>query len=58
MNVLNRSDTVSGGTFNDMDFGDWLMQAAKVTKGDYEQKLVEAKAFLEIYEENRKAELL
>ncbi len=42
--VLKRSDTVREGTVSDMDFGDWLMQEGKVTKEEYDQKQLEAKA--------------
>lgn len=44
--VIKRSDVVRDGTASDMDFGDWLLQQGKVTKGEYDQKQKEAKKLL------------
>lgn len=46
--VLKRSDTVREGTYSDMDYGDWLMQAGKITPEEYEAKQAEAKALLQV----------
>lgn len=47
--VLKCSDTVREGTVSDIDFGDWLLQEGKVTKEEYELRLIEAKNLIGIY---------
>lgn len=44
--VLKRSDTVREGTVSDEDFGDWLLNEGKVSREEYEQRQIEAKAIL------------
>lgn len=44
--VVKKSDTVRQGTVSDMDFGDWLVMEGKVSREEYEQRQIEAKAIL------------
>ncbi len=46
--VLKRSNTVRDGTVSDMDFGDWLLQEGKVTKGKYDNKQIEADELMRV----------
>lgn len=41
--ILKRSDIVREGTVSDMDFGDWLLQEGKISKDQYNIKMIEAK---------------
>ncbi|CYV08104.1 sugar transferase [Streptococcus suis] len=44
--VLKRSDIVREGTVSDVDFGDWLLSEGKMSREEYEQRQMEAKAIL------------
>lgn len=46
LKVIKREDTVREGTVSDIDFGDWLLQEGKVSRGEYEKKQQEAKELL------------
>ena len=45
--VLSRSDVVREGTASDMDFGEWLLQEGKITREQYEEKLMIAKEIIQ-----------
>lgn len=44
--VLKRSDVVREGTESDLDFGDYLLIKGKISKEEYERKLLEAKGMM------------
>ncbi|WP_029177513.1 sugar transferase [Streptococcus suis] len=44
--VLKRSDIVREGTVSDVDFGEWLLSEGKMSREEYEQRQMEAKAIL------------
>ena len=46
--VLKRSDINREGTVSDLDFGDWLLQQAKISHEEYEQSHQRAKELLEV----------
>lgn len=46
--VLKRSDVVRDGTVSDMDFGDWLLHAGKISNAEYDKKQNEANILLGI----------
>lgn len=45
--VLSRSDVVREGTVSDTDLGEWLLQEGKITREQYEEKLMIAKEIIQ-----------
>ena len=46
--VFKRSDIEREGTVSDIDYGDFLLNEGKIDQNEYEQKINEAKAILEV----------